>query len=246
MTLPRALFLMAFAGLLCGAPLAVARAQDATPPSDARFRATTLDVQAEGVAHVAPDMATVTLGVASDAPSAAAAQAKNAQRMGAVLEALRRAGLAGRDVQTSSLSLSPQYAYADGQAPRLTGYRASNGVTVKVRDLSRLATAVDAVAQAGADEVSGIAFGLQDPQDAENAARRDAVHKLQAQAQLYAGATGLRLQRLVTLAETGGYSPQPPRPMMAMAMRAKEASTPVEAGELDVQVQVRATYEMAR
>ena len=198
------------------------------------------------MAHVVPDMATITLGVATDAPTAAAAQARDAQRMAMVIDALHRAALAGRDLQTSSLSLSPQYVYAEGQPPKLTGYRASNGVTVRVRDLSRLATVVDAVAQAGADEVSGVAFALQDPQGAEDAARRDAVRKLQAQAQLYAGATGLRLQRLVTLAETGGYSPQPPRPMMAMSMRAKEVSTPVEAGELDVRVQVRATYELAR
>ena len=246
MTRPRRLALLAFATALAGAPLAAARAQDAAGASDARFRATTLDVQAEGVAHVVPDMATITLGVATDAPTAAAAQARDAQRMAMVIDALHRAALAGRDLQTSSLSLSPQYVYAEGQPPKLTGYRASNGVTVRVRDLSRLATVVDAVAQAGADEVSGVAFALQDPQGAEDAARRDAVRKLQAQAQLYAGATGLRLQRLVTLAETGGYSPQPPRPMMAMSMRAKEVSTPVEAGELDVRVQVRATYELAR
>ncbi|MBE7219760.1 MAG: SIMPL domain-containing protein [Caulobacteraceae bacterium] len=244
--MPRPPLLALVAALAVAAPLAAARAQDATGASEARFRATTLDVQAEGVAHVAPDMATVTLGVSSEAPSAAAAQARTAQRMGAVVEALRRQGLSGRDVQTATLSLSAQYAYAEGQAPRLTGYRASNSVTVKVRDLARLPAAVDATTQAGADEVSGIDFGLQDPQAAEDAARRDAVRRLQAQAQLYAAATGLKLARLVNLAETGGYAPQPPRPMMAMAMRAKEASTPVEAGELDVRVQVRATWELAR
>ena len=221
------------------------QAQDgAAPASDAAFRATTLDVQAEGVSHVAPDMATVTLGVSTDAPRAADAQARNAQRMADVIAALARAGLAGRDVQTSNLSLSPQYAYADGQPPRLTGYRASNGVTIRVRDLRRIAEAVDAVAAAGADEVGGISLGLQDPQGAEDAARRDAVRRLQAQARLYADASGLRLARLVNLTETGGYAPQPPRPMMAMRAKA-DVATPVEAGELDVRVQVRATWELA-
>ena len=231
--------------LIWAASPAAVRAQDAPArAADAAFRATTLDVQAEGVSHVAPDMATMTLGVSTDAPRAADAQARNAKRMTEVVAALARAGLAGRDVQTSGLSLSPQYAYADGQPPRLTGYRASNGVTVRVRDLRRLAEAVDAAAAAGADEVGGVSFGLQDPQGSEDAARRDAVRRLQAQARLYADAAGLRLVRLVNLSETGGYAPQPPRPMMAMRAKAADVATPVEAGELDVRVQVRATWEL--
>lgn len=234
------LVLLALA-LLAGSPAA---AQEA-PAGGAAFQATTLSLQAEGQVRRAPDMATISLGVSTDAPGAAQAQARNAERMAKVLAALRATGVTAREVQTSTLSLSPQYAYAEGQAPRLTGYRASNAVTVSVRELSRLPAVIDGVAAAGADEVGGVAFALQDPHAAEDAARRDAVARLQAQAALYAQATGLRIGRLVNLTETGGYSPQPPRPMMAMRAMKVDA-TPVESGEIDVRVQTRATYELVK
>ena len=232
------------AGLaLAGAP-AAAQAQEA-PAGDAAFRATTLSLQAEGQARLAPDMATISLGVSTEAPRAAQAQQQNAARMATVLRALHGAGIAGRDVQTATLSLAPQYAYAEGQPPRLTGYRAANAVSVAVRDLQRLAAVIDGVAQAGADEVGGVSFGLSDPRAAEDAARRDAVARLQGAAALYARAAGLQVGRLVNLTETGGYSPPTPRPMMAMRAMKVEA-TPIESGEIDVRVQTRATYELTR
>ena len=214
-------------------------------PADTMFQATTLALSAEGQVKAAPDMATITLGVQTIAPTAAGAMRQNRERMGSVIAALKAQGIEAKDIQTSNLNLSAQYAYEQNQAPKLTGYQASNDVTVTVRALSGLGAAVDAVTAAGVNQINGVSFGLSNPLAAENDARREAVKALGAKADLYAGATGYRVARLVTLSEGGGYQPQP-RPMMAMAFRAEKASTPVEPGELTVRIEVSATYELAR
>src|SRR5690606_38477818 len=125
--------------------------------------------------------------------------ADNRARMNRVVETLRRQGIEARDIQTSGLSLNAVYDYPSNESPRLRGYRASNQVTVRVRDLNALGQAADAVVAAGANQINGISFGLSDPSAAEDAARRDAVRVLQSRAQLYAEATGMRLVGLRSL-----------------------------------------------
>ncbi|MDB5457670.1 MAG: hypothetical protein JWP92_3255 [Caulobacter sp.] len=231
----------ALALLMVGAP---AQAQTV---ADAAFRATTLNLSAFGETLIAPDMATISLGVQTEAPSAAEALRANGARMNQVVAALKKAGVADRDIQTSGLNINPQYVYEQNKPPRLTGYQASNQVTISVRDLTRLGQTVDATVTAGANTVGGISFGLQNPQAAEDAARLDAVKALQAKADLYARATGYKIVRLVSLGEGGGYTPAPPpMPMYAMAKREMADSTPVSAGELKVRVDVNATYELGR
>ncbi len=105
---------------------------------------------------------------------------------------------------------------------------------------------MDAVVAAGANQINGIAFGLANARAAEDAARKVAVQALSAKAALYAEATGTRLVRLVNLAEGGGYTPQPPRPMFRMAAMADAAPTPVQPGELSVRIDVTGMYEVAK
>lgn len=236
----------AFALLLATAAVPAAQAQTATPAAETMFRATTLNLAAHGETRVAPDMATITLGVQVEAPTAQAAMQQNARQMTQVIAALKKAGIAERDIQTSGLNLNPQYVYEQNVPPRLSGYQASNQVTIRVNDLARLGAAVDATVSAGANQVHGISFGLKDPTAAENAAREEAVKALAAKAELYARATGHRVARLVSLSEGGGYSPQPPMPVMAMARMEKDASTPVSGGELSVRVDVTGLYELAK
>ena len=226
------------------APAALAQA--APPAADSMFRATTLNLSAYGETRIAPDMATINLGVNTEAPTAAAAMAANATEMNRIFAALRRAGIADRDIQTSGLNLNAQYDYVQNEPPKLRGYQASNQVTVTVHDLARLGAAVDATVKAGANQVNGIAFGLNDPTAAENAAREAAVKALSAKAALYARATGYRIGRLVTLSEGGSYTPAPPMPVMAMARFDKAESTPVAGGELRVRVDVTGLYELTR
>ena len=245
----KALFRAAALGALIVAGTASA-ASAQTPPTigaDTMFRATTINLSAHGETRVAPNIATITLGVQTEAATAAEAMRLNANRMSQVIASLKKAGIDDRDIQTSGLNLNPQYVYELNTPPRLSGYQASNQVVVTARELNRLGQVVDATVSAGANHVGGISFGLADPSAAEDAARLAAVAKLRERADLYAGAMGYRVSRLVTMSEGGGYMPAPPpMPMMAMQREKMDASTPVEGGELKVRMDVSATFELVR
>ncbi|WP_068874267.1 MULTISPECIES: SIMPL domain-containing protein [unclassified Phenylobacterium] len=245
-TLMRATAIGLALAVTAAAPAALAQA--APPAADTMFRATTLNLAAYGETKVAPDMATITLGVMTEGKTAAEAMQANAARMNAVVASLRKAGIPDKDIQTSNLNLNPQYRYQENQPPVLVGYQASNNVTVTVNDLKRLGPAVDATVNAGANQVHGISFGLSDPTAAENAAREAAVKALAAKADLYAKATGHRISRLVSLSEGGGYAPQPPMPMVAYAAKREmaDAGTSISAGEMKVRIDISGLYELAR
>ena len=218
-----------------------ARAEEAPPPA-------TLTVSAEGVSRRAPDLASISLGVITEAPTAGEALRLNAERMTRVMAALKRAGLADRDLQTSGLSVSPQYDYANNKPPALRGYQAANQVTATVRDLARLGPVLDASVGAGANSAGQVSFGLADPLAAENAAREAAVKALKAKADLYARATGHRGVRLTALSE-GGFVPQPRPVMKAYAMAApmaEAAPTPVAPGELNLSITVSGVFELVK
>jgi len=236
------------AALIGGALLMGAAAPAlAQTSADSAFKTTTFNLSAFGETRVAPDMATITLGVQTEAMTAGEALKANGVRMNQVMAALKKAGIAERDVQTSNLNLNAQYAYEQNQPPKLTGYQASNQVTITVRDLAKLGATVDATVNAGANTVNGISFGLINPQAAEDAARLEAVKALQAKAELYGRATGYKAVRLVNLSEGGGYQPPAaPMPVFAMAKREMADSTSIAAGELKVRVDVSATYEAAK
>ena len=238
--------MLALAAALSAPIAAVAAGHDET--SKAAFAATTLNLTAFGEARIAPDMATINIGVQTEAPTAQEAMRLNAERMNQVTAALRRQGIAARDIQTSGLNLNPQTVYAENTPPRVTGYQASNQVTVTVNDLARLGQAVDAVVAAGSNTINGVSFGLKAPAVAENAARQDAVRAVQARAALYAQAAGHRVRRLVNLSEVSSFTnTPPPMPMFRMAAgQAADASTSVSPGELRVRVDVTATYELER
>ena len=226
---------------------ALAQTAPPAPAAESLFRATTLNLSAYGEVKAEPDMASISLGVQTEAPTAARAMADNARRMSQVVAALRSAGIDGKDIQTSGLNLSAQYDYQPNLPPKLRGYQASNQVSITVYDLGKLGPTLDAVVAVGANQINGVSFGLKDPQAAEDAARVKAVKALQSRAQLYAGATGLRPLRLVNLSEGGGYAPQPPRPLAMLRMSAEAApSTPVEAGQLTVRVDVSGLYELTK
>jgi uncharacterized protein YggE len=205
-----------------------------------------LNLSATGEVKVAPDMATISFGVVTEAPTAREAMAQNAAQMTQVAAALRRAGLAERDIQTSGLNLQAQYSYQDNQPPKLRGYQATNRVTVNIHDLTKVGGVADAVVAAGVNQIDGIAFGLKDPKAAEDEARRQAVAALQSKASLYAQALGVTLGGIRSLNEGGGY--QPPQPMPVMYARAAMAdsagSTPISGGELSVRIDITGVYDI--
>ncbi len=238
------LALMLWAGAASPVVLAGTRAQACAAESP--VAATTLNLSAYGETQIAPDMATIRLGVTTEAPTAAEALGTNATRMESVVDALKRGGIAARDIQTSGLNLNPRYRRQRDQPPQLTGYQTSNTITVRVRDLARLGPALDATVSAGANQVHGISFGLADPTSAENAAREAAVKALADKAELYARATGYRISHLASLSENGGGYPSPLRSMEMVSAQRIVADTPVSPGELTVRVNITGLYELAR
>jgi len=208
---------------------------------------TLLSVSAQAESRRVPDVATVSTGVVTRAADANAAMRANATQMDKVMAAIRAAGIAERDTQTSGINLNPDYRYEDNKAPVITGYQASNTVNIKVRDLSKLGKVLDALVASGANQVNGPMFEIDEPEAAYDEARQAAIRKAQARAEMYAKTLGMRVRRIVSISEGGGFRPPMPVPMMAMAGRAKmEADTAVSPGESVLSVNLDVVFELGQ
>ena len=222
------------AGLLAGAVPLAAAAQDSGR----------ITVTAEGRSTAAPDLAVIVLGVEREAPSASEAVSEMAAGAEAVLAAVEAAGIAGRDVQTRGLDLSPRREMREGPGRgEIVGYVAATTVTVRVRDLDSLGAVLDSVVGAGANLFRGLSFDLAERQRAEDAARRAAVAEARRRAALYAEAAGVELGPLLRLEEAGA-APRPEMMRAASAM-ADGGGVPVAAGELELTARVTLVYEIA-
>ncbi len=232
-------FLSALATVAIGLPAVAANAQAAPTTVEPMVPAagTVLDVTAEGRTTRVPDLATIRAGVVSQSTTAAAALTDNAQRMAKVLASLKRAGVAPRDVATSNVQLAPQYRYADNQPPVITGYQATNTVSIRFRDVAKSGTVLDALVAEGANQIDGPNLSIDKPDAALDEARTDAIAQAKRRADLYAKAAGLRVSRIVSIAESGQDAGGPAQPvfMMARASMAKD-STQIAPGEKDVTV----------
>jgi len=232
------------AALLGAAALpSAALAQQAT--INQTIAGTRLDINATGDVTRVPDLATITAGVVSRAPTATAAIQQTATRMARVREALRHAGIADRDIQTSNISLNPDYVYAQNQPPKLSGYNATNQVTVRFHDIANTGKILDALVAEGANQISGPNLSVEHPEAALDEARAKAVAAGRARAELYARSLGLHVARVVVVSESGGYAPPPPMPpMVMMAARGERDQTAIDPGEQKLQVNVAMTFEL--
>ena len=203
---------------------------------------TILDVSAQGIVTRVPDVATIRAGVVAQAPSAAAALAERSTRMTRVIAALRRAGVDPRDMATATVGLSPQYRYTDGQPPVITGYQATNTVSVRFRDIARAGGILDALVAAGANQIDGPDLSIDRPEAALDAARTDAVAKARARAELYAKAAGLRVRRIVSIAEGGVDNGGPRPPVVYARAAAADAATQIAPGEKDLSVTINVRF----
>ena len=199
----------------------------------------------EAVISVKPDRAEVTIGVTSSAPSAAAASAHNATESTQVLNSIRQALGSGGEVKTSGYSLSPQYEYSNGHPPRLTGYQASNTVTVTIDQLSLLGKVIDSATQTGATNVNGISFTLKDPSAVRQKVLTEAAKKARANAEALANALGVTVTGLLEAepAEVPAIRPLA-RTIPSVAMMAEKVATPVESGDVDVNATVTVTLQV--
>ncbi len=206
---------------------------------------TRLDVIATGEVTRVPDIARINAGVVTQAPTATAAIEQNARRMTAVRAALRRAGIADRDIQTSTVSLNPEYRYVENQSPQLVGYRAGNEVTVRFRDIANTGRILDALVAQGANQINGPMLTLDKPEAALDEARTAALRTAQARADLYARAMGKRVRRVLSVSEAGmGYQPVP-RPMAVEARGAADmAATKIDPGEQTISISLTVSYEL--
>jgi uncharacterized protein len=235
------LFLASLAALALATPMAV----EAEGTQTQTIAGTRLELQARGESHVVPDIAIVTAGVVTQAADAATAMRDNAARMARVIAALKRAGLADKDVQTQSVSLSPQYRYANNEVPVITGYQANNTVSVRFRDIGKSGAVLDVLVKEGANQINGPTLSIDNPEAAQDAARLSALKTLQARAALYAKAVGMQVRRIVSLSESVEYQGgQVPMMAMARSADAAEAKTSIAAGEQAVGVTVSAVFEL--
>lgn len=235
--------MMLFAAAIAIGSLATAAC--AQQPAVTGNDGTLLSVSAQAEARRVPDVATVSAGVVTQAVDANAAMRANAAQMDKVMASIRAAGIAERDIQTSGINLNPQYRYAENQAPAITGYQASNTVSLKVRDIAKLGKVLDALVASGANQVNGPSFEIDKPEAAYDEARRAALEKAQARAQMYAKTLGLKVRRIVSIDEGGGFQPPRPVPMMAMAARAEKAyDTAVSPGETTLTANLDVVFEL--
>ena len=210
---------------------------------------TLLNVSAEAEASRVPDVATISAGVVTQASDGNAAMRQNAEQMARVVAAIKAAGIADKDVQTSGISLNPQYKYIDNQAPQITGYQASNNVSLKVRDIARLGKVLDALAAVGANQINGPSFEIDQPEPVRDEARLAALKKAQARAETYAKALGLRVRRIVSIDEGGGGGLPRPMPMLrAMGAASPEMAkdTSVSPGETTLSVSLDVVFELGK
>ena len=226
----------------CSSTAVPVAAQDA-PRDASREAPRTLSVSATATVVRSPDRAVVQLAVETVAPTAREATRSNTEAMGAVVSALDALGIRGGAVQTRSIGLNPRYRRSpNADEPTIVGYQASNQLSVRVDDVDRIGTVVDAAIEAGANRVNGIQFEISDPEAAYHEALENAVARARREAEVAAEALGETLGPPIQVS-TGAA--EGPRPGIAMAaMRLEAPSTPVEPGELEVRASVQITYRL--
>jgi uncharacterized protein YggE len=205
---------------------------------------TRLDINASGEVTRVPDLAVITAGVVTRSTTASGALQQAATRMARVREALKQAGIADRDIQTSNISLNPEYTYENNQPPKLNGYSASNQLTVRFRDIANTGKILDALVSQGANQISGPNLTVDKPEAALDEARAKAVAAGRARAELYARSLGMRIARVVVVSESGSSYPVPPPMPMVMMQRAEAADSKIDPGEQKLQVNLAMTFEL--
>lgn len=226
---------LAFASLVIATALggAAAVAQERMPHL--------ITVTGEGEVAIVPDLAITSCGVTTTGKTAREASEANAKMMNAVMAALKAAGIAEQDVQTSRLALYPVRDNKSSEL-RITGFQATNQVSIKIRDVGKVADVIDRVVAAGTNDISGIQFVVSSPSKPLDQAREAAMADARRKAEIYAKAATVTLGAPVSISEEGAVTPGP---IMMRQARAAEA-TPVSAGEQIQRISVSVSYELMR
>lgn len=211
-------------------------------PAYAQQTMPTMSVTGTGTSSAPPDIATVLTGVEVFAPSASEALVENSERMAEILRVLADAGIEAKDVQTSSLSVSPRYKdRKSGNQFEIAGYQVRNGLSVRVRNITSLGEVLDAIVSTGANRIDGVSFGFADPVELWREARTNAIMDARTSAETYAAAAGVQLGQILSISDGSA----PPSPMRGMAMvEMSRAAVPIAVGQSSISDTVRIVWEL--
>ena len=219
------------AAIIAGTLLAAPALAQSMPPA-------VISTTGEATVSVAPDLAQIDGGVTSEAKTAREASDANNAAMGKVLLALKSAGIEEKDFQTSRLSLQPQSAPNRPGPSTIVGYRASNRVTVRLREVAKLANVIDTMVGAGANDIGGINFMVSQASKLLDEAREQAIADARRKAEIYAKAADVTLGAPLSISEEGAPGPMPYRKMVA----GMAASAPVAQGEETLRIAVSVSW----
>ena len=200
-----------------------------------------VSVSASGTVTAEPDIAHISGGVTTEGETAKDAIARNSAVMGKLIEGLKGAGIAARDIQTTTLQVEPRYTQPkDGRPGAISGYRVVNQVRLTVREVKRLGEILDSAITLGANQVNGISFDVSNAETLKDEARKQAMDNAKRRAELYATAAGAQLGSVLTISEDVSSGPRP----MPLARTAMAGNVPIEAGTRTLTVEVHVTYAL--
>ncbi len=203
-----------------------------------------ISINGMGKVSVKPDVAKIDFGLYSDGASVTAVQDDNTRKMNAVITAVKALGVKDADIQTSNYSLQPKIDWTNGNQ-RVTGYVLSQMVTLKIRDLTKVGQAIEAATNAGSNQVNSLQFTIDDPSSLQDEARIKAIADAKKKAEALAKATGLHLVKVVSFSEASPVESPIPMPYAVRSQVADKAAAPqIEAGSLDVTMNVSVMFEV--
>ena len=204
----------------------------------------TIAISAEGKVTALPDIATISVGVQTENKAVSAAQKENSTKMNAIIEKVKSFSVAAEDIKTSNYSIYPQYDYVNGRQIE-RGYMVTQNIDVKVRNLDKIGEILAAVGDLGANQVGGVSFTIDEPEDLRQQARLKALEAAKKKAQALADASGVKLGKVVGFSENEGYVPSPMYYAKDAAMGMGGGGTPsIQSGSQDVIVNVTVLYEI--
>ncbi len=204
-----------------------------------------ISVNGTGVVSASPDMLNLQVGVQTQRDSLEAAQSEASDKMNAMMEQLKNAGVDEKDISTAQYSVEPVMVYRDNQPPVVTGFRVTNIVNVKLRDITRAGKLIDDLVKSGANTVYGLSFGFSDPAALMRQARERAMQDARAKAEQLASLGGVTLGTPIMITEGITSTPPPVIPMAAAGSARDTASaTPIQPGQQEVRVEVQVIYSI--
>ncbi len=235
--------------ILAGFTMAIAASGGAAQAATVQISAQNpvVEIQVTESIRTAPDIANISGGVQSRAATASEAMKINAVAMDKMIKTLVAQGIKREDIQTAGINLNAQYQYRENDTPLFTGYEVSNTVSVRLKDIAKIGSVLDAMVGAGATNLNGPWFGLENDAKVKEQARKRAFERAQAQATDYAKMTGYAGVRVLQISEgVTGSGPVPMMEMRVQAMDASAAKTSVEPGQIEAGVSISVTFEMTR